>query len=67
MQVVIYSGIGLSIVPAILLLFFDDGKFIREEEQHGTGSPAPKPNAGAGTVHVSAARDLACKLLSLIF
>ena len=32
-QIVIYSGIGLSIVPAITLMFFDDDKFLREEEE----------------------------------
>ena len=31
-QIVIYSGIGLSVVPAITLLFFDDDKFLKEEE-----------------------------------
>ena len=31
-QIVIYSGIGLSVVPAITLLFFDDDKCLNEEE-----------------------------------
>ena len=34
-QIVIYSGIGLSIVPAITLLFFDDDKFLKDEEEEG--------------------------------
>ena len=48
LQVVIYSGIGLSIIPAITLLFFDDGKFIKEDD--GPESAAPKVDSVAGAV-----------------
>ena len=47
-QIVIYSGIGLSIVPAITLLFFDDDKFLKDEEE---GSA---PGKDAADVAVSA-------------
>ena len=32
-QIVIYIGIALSVVPAITLLFFDDDKFLKEDEE----------------------------------
>ncbi len=43
-QIVIFSGIGLSIVPAVTLLFFDDDKCLKEEEE-GDDSSAEEEDA----------------------
>ncbi len=45
-QIVIYSGIGLSIVPAITLLFFNDDNFLREEEEEAGTSVKEGDAAG---------------------
>ena len=45
-QIVIYSGIGLSVVPAITLLFYDDDKFLKEEEEE-IAVAQDKDDAGA--------------------
>ena len=44
-QIVIYSGIGLSVVPAITLLFFNDDKFLKEEDEETANA---KGEGGAG-------------------
>ena len=59
LQIVIYSGIGLSVVPAITLLFFDDDKALREEEVDPLLPEAtPAKEDDAAGAHLQAARAM---------
>ncbi len=54
-QIVIYSGIGLSVVPAITLLFFDDDKCLKEEEEGDDSSAEEEDAEDAAGVHTATA------------
>jgi len=67
LQIVIYSGIGLSVVPAITLLFFDDDKSLKEEEEGPLFPEAsPAKEDSAASAHPPAARAMLSNKIMLL-